>query len=262
MNEEANKPVLFIGGMDSSGGAGLLRDAATAAELSAAARVAVTAVTAQSNSRVAAIHPVPPATVAAQIALAAETPLAAVKIGMLGTGGIVRAVAAALAPVLPGAPLVLDPVLGSSSGRALIDGDGIRTLVASLLPRTALLTPNLPELRALAAPLGLPPEAAEGAIARALLERGCKAVLVKGGHAEKGPVCEDRLHLPGGRIARFAAPRFDAELRGTGCQLASAIAVQLARGKGLETAVALARETVQARFARHHRRAAAEAPAP
>lgn len=236
--------LLCIGGLDSSGGAGLLRDAATAAEFGVACAAAATAITAQSDRAVTAVHPVPPDQVAAQIRAAAEAGIGAVKIGMLGWAATVEAVAAAL----PEAPLVLDPVLAASSGRSLLDAAGLQALLARLLPRAALVTPNLPELARLAAALGLDPAAGEAEAVAALRARGAAAVLVKGGHAAPGDGCEDRLHLGPGHVIAFAGPRFAGTLRGTGCQLASAIAAGLARGADLPAAVAAARAAVERRF--------------
>lgn len=241
-------PVLFIGGMDSSGGAGLLRDAATATALGAAYRVAVTAVTAQSDRQVAATLPMPPDMVAAQIALTAKAGIAATKIGMLANRDVVVAVAANL----PRAPLVLDPVLQSTSGHELLDAPGIAAFMTLLLPHTAVLTPNLPELAALAAYLGLAYSKhnpiTEAQVANALLARGCAAVLVKGGHSEDSAFCEDRLYRNGQSVLPFRAPRLAASLRGTGCQLASALAIGLCAKMPLETAIATAKAMVTRRF--------------
>ncbi|AJE45442.1 bifunctional hydroxymethylpyrimidine kinase/phosphomethylpyrimidine kinase [Celeribacter indicus] len=234
-----NAPVLFVGGLDSSGGAGILRDCATAAELGAPARVAATAVTAQTDQAVSALHPVPSETVVAQIAAAGA--VGAVKLGMLGAAEIVAAVARSL----PETPLVIDPVLRSSSGRDLLDPAGRAALVELLVPRCDLLTPNLPELGALGRHLGT---AGESATVEALMRRGCRAVLVKGGHAAGGAVVEDRLHRPGMPVQRFCAPRVDATLRGTGCQLASAVAVHLSRAVPPAEAVGRAKAQMQRRF--------------
>lgn len=237
--------ILFVGGLDSGGGAGILRDTATAAGLGAASAAALTAVTAQSDASVRAMRLIPPDLVAAQIAAACEGSdgdgtIGAVKIGMLGNAAIVQAVAAAL----PDLPLVLDPVLAASSGRRLLDEEGVEAMLSALAPRTALLTPNLPELAALGRHLGLGPAAAEDAIVAALRGRGVGAVLVKGGHADGGAICEDRLHPNAGPPIVLAGPRIDVRLRGTGCRLASAIAVHLAQGAALETAVRAARDLV------------------
>ncbi|KFE34218.1 bifunctional hydroxymethylpyrimidine kinase/phosphomethylpyrimidine kinase [Thioclava atlantica] len=239
-----SRPVLFIGGLDSSGGAGILRDTATAAELGAPARVALTSVTAQSDHAVTAIHPVPSDVLAAQIDMGLHGGVGAVKIGMLGT----RATVETVADRLPRVPVVLDPVLRSSSGRDLIDAEGRAAMVGRLLPRATLLTPNIPELQALAVATGLSAEAPESTVVAELLGRGCGAVLVKGGHGVPGGLCEDRLYTSAGQVERFARPWVRASLRGTGCQLASAIAVHLGRGLALADAVARARDLLQARF--------------
>ncbi|PTQ68291.1 hydroxymethylpyrimidine/phosphomethylpyrimidine kinase [Celeribacter persicus] len=222
-------PVLMIGGLDSSGGAGVLRDCAVANAFGVTARVAVTAVTAQSDHAVSAVHLVSPDTVRAQIAIAGQ--VGAVKIGMLGTAGTVRAVA----DTLPPAPCVLDPVLMSSSGHMLLDEAGTEALLDCLLPKTDLLTPNLPELSALARHFGLAPKEHEACVAR-LLQRGCGAVLVKGGHAG-GTESVDRLYRPGLPVVPFTAPRTNSTLRGTGCRLASAIAAHLSKGARLVSAI-------------------------
>ncbi|TNE68664.1 MAG: hydroxymethylpyrimidine/phosphomethylpyrimidine kinase [Rhodobacteraceae bacterium] len=219
-------PVLMIGGLDSSGGAGVLRDCAVAEAFGVPARVAVTAVTAQSDQAVSAVHPVPPDTIRAQIAIAGQ--VGAVKIGMLGTAETVRAVAELLPPV----PCVVDPVLMTSSGHMLLDETGIAALIADLLPKTDLLTPNLPELSALARALGLAPDDREGCVAK-LLKLGCGAVLVKGGH-DDGPQSVDRLYRGTRPALDFTARRTDSTLRGTGCRLASAIAVHLANRDGTD----------------------------
>lgn len=234
--------VLLIGGTDSSGGAGLTRDIATVTGMGAETCVAVTAVTAQTDARVSAIQMMSPELVGEQIKGASGVD--AVKIGMLGAAQIVSAVARNL----PAAPLVLDPVLASTSGRVLLDGAGMEALLTELLPRTTLLTPNLPELRILSSRLGLENEPDESACARALMGCGCKAVLVKGGHAEHEALCEDRLYLENGTLLTFSGIRYGFSLRGTGCQIASAIAVTLGQGGDLRTAVSTARNRVMARF--------------
>ena len=118
-----SKAILVIGGVDSGGGAGILRDYSTARNLGVQVRVAVTAVTAQDDEGVHALHPMPPEIVAAQIA--STGPVGAVKIGMLGTAAIVAAVVQALPAAVP---VVLDPVLRSSSGHDLLDSQGLHAL--------------------------------------------------------------------------------------------------------------------------------------
>ncbi|MGH8261627.1 MAG: bifunctional hydroxymethylpyrimidine kinase/phosphomethylpyrimidine kinase, partial [Steroidobacteraceae bacterium] len=180
-----NPVVLVIAGSDSSGGAGLARDVRTLADLGADALCAVTAVTAQSDRRVAAVHPVPPDIIRSQIEAAFETRAPdVVKIGMLVDRRTVEVVAAALESFALGSGLiVLDPVLVSSSGGILLDDEGLAVLRERLLPRVTLLTPNVPEAAAL---LDEKPAASASALdaqAQRLLDLGPRAVLLKGGHA-------------------------------------------------------------------------------
>lgn len=231
--------VLMIGGMDSSGGAGLLRDCAVAADFEVPVCVAVTAVTAQTDRAVLQADICAPQMVQAQFRAAfQQSPVAAVKIGMLGNAAVVRAVAEALRADAPACvPVVLDPVIGSSSGKALLDGAGIRALT-ELLPLVDLVTPNLPELARLGQVLG----AAEPVAA--LLRAGAGAVLVKGGH-DSGAEAVDRL-VTSDQISTFTAPRLPGTRRGTGCTLAAAIACGLAVGQGVPDAVKQAKAHVTA----------------
>ena len=225
--------ILAIGGTDSSGGAGLTRDTAMAAELGAILRPVVTAVTVQTNDAVLAIHPSPPQGVADQAYAALATPPApgAVKIGMLGSAAVAEAVNATLPEDLP---VVLDPVLKATSGGTLMEAGGF----GALLRRAALVTPNLAELETLSG-LGGSVEAQ----AAALLAQGVPAVLVKGGHGS-GAESIDLLFTRCGAAASFAAPRLAVSKRGTGCSLATAIACLLAQGAGLEDACRRGKEAV------------------
>jgi hydroxymethylpyrimidine/phosphomethylpyrimidine kinase len=233
--------VLVIGGSDSSGGAGLVRDVQTLTRLGARVLCAVTAVTAQSDSGVRAVHPMPPDLVRAQIAAAfATTRIGAIKIGMLATGAVALAVAASLPP-RGEVPMVLDPVLRSSSGGVLLDDAGREALQAVLLPRATLVSPNLAELASL---LGVAAAGAEAELieqGRALLALGPRSVLLKGGHGG-GREAVDLLLLEGQPVWRLSAPRSARTLRGTGCALASAIAAGLAAGSSLEDACARAKQ--------------------
>jgi hydroxymethylpyrimidine/phosphomethylpyrimidine kinase len=237
--------VLVIAGTDSSGGAGLTRDVATLAHFQTAALCAVTAVTAQTDGAVEAIEAVPAALVGAQIRCALDSQrVRAVKIGMLAMRATVEAVAQAL-----GAgghlPLVLDPVLISSSGRELLDRAGRRALLASLLPRATLLTPNIPEAALL---LEARPASSEDELlaqARALCIRGAAAVLLKGGHGV-GSSSVDWLVSTDGSARAFTAPRSAQAQRGTGCALASAIAAGLAADLPLAAACERAKDYLTA----------------
>ncbi len=169
--------VLIVAGSDSSGGAGIVRDIETVTTWGLKAAIAVTAVTAQSDRRVTAVQPMEPALVAAQMQAALEGgEVGAVKIGMLANAGIVAAVADVLEQH-PTLPVVLDPVLASTSGKVLLEPDGVRLMIERLLPRADLVTPNLPELALLT---GIR-DFAESV--EALLKLGIRAALIKGGHA-------------------------------------------------------------------------------
>lgn len=245
MSSRARPVVLVIAGSDSSGGAGIVRDVQTLTDLSTDALCVVTAVTAQSNRRVTAVHAVPPEAVRAQIEAAYATRRPdAVKIGMLGNRATVAAVAEALGRLGAGAaPIVLDPVLVASSGGALLDEAGRQALQEQLLPLATLLTPNVPEAAALLCEEPAAGEAALDLQAQRLLELGARAVLLKGGHAAEGEAV-DRLVTRSEPLRRLTAPRVSAARRGTGCALASAIAARLAQGQMLFEACQSAKEYV------------------
>ena len=240
------RAVLVIAGTDPSGGAGLVRDVYTLAQLRTAALCAVTAVTVQTDARYQGTHAVPAAIVSAQIAAAlTHAQLGAVKIGMLGSAAVVRAVAASLAASR--LPVVLDPVLASSSGAALLDEEGRQALLECLLPRATVVTPNIPEAAAL---LGLPSAHEPQALltqARALLARGAEAVLLKGGHGT-GEEAIDYLVCPGRPPQLLRAPRAQGSVRGSGCALATAIAAGLAAGVELGPACVRAKQYLSERF--------------
>jgi len=201
----------------------------------------VTAVTAQSDAHVSAVHVVPAELVRAQMTAALATAsIQAIKIGMLATRSTVLAVAAGL-PAEP--PVVLDPVLASSSGGELLDRAGREALCSALLPRVTLLTPNIPEAAAIlgSAVASTPEELLrQGA---ALLTLGPAAVLLKGGHAS-GPEATDLLLMREAAPRWLRTPRIDAVRRGSGCALASAIAAGLASGLDLATACERGKEHV------------------
>lgn len=227
--------VLTIAGSDSGGGAGVQADLKTFTALGAYGLSAITALTVQDTLGVHAVMAVPPGFVAHQARAGLADPGAdVVKLGMLGTA----AVAAAVAEVLeehPGLPVVVDPVMVAKGGASLLDAAALSVLRGRLLPRAAVLTPNLPEAEALC---GL----AAGTLAErerccaALLGMGAAAVLLKGGHGEGGEVV-DLLATSEG-VEGFAAPRLPTRhTHGTGCTLASAVAAGLAQGMGLRAAV-------------------------
>lgn len=237
--------VLVVAGTDSSGGAGIARDVETLAAFGLRACLSITAVTAQTDGRVEWVECMPPALVETQIRAAlAGGQVRAVKLGMLARPETASAVHRALSESRD-IPLVVDPVLVSSSGRALMEGDGV-SAYRNLFPLATLLTPNLPELAVLS---GCAEARSEGEAirqARQLIRHGARAVLVKGGHAS-GPEAVDLLVTADG-LTRHALPRLEASMRGTGCALASAIAANLALGRDLSRSVSEAKAFVRLKF--------------
>jgi hydroxymethylpyrimidine/phosphomethylpyrimidine kinase len=237
---------LTIAGSDPSGGAGIQADLKTFTVLGVYGAAVITALTAQSTQGVAGVFGVPPDFVALQIAtLAADMEIAAVKTGMLNDAATVRAVTAAITRHNLH-PLIVDPVMVATSGDALLEDDAVAAVRDELLPLADLLTPNLPEAARL---LGVPvaaDEAEMAAQARALLELGCKAVVLKGGHAT-GPEAIDTFIERGGSPFRLVLPRVDtANTHGTGCAFSAAVAAYLARGEPLGAAVTAAKRFVHA----------------
>jgi hydroxymethylpyrimidine/phosphomethylpyrimidine kinase len=224
---------VLVGGIDPGTGAGALRDLLTAAALGAGAHVVGTAFTVQGASF--AVEP----RAADRVALALTSALAdsgacSVKIGMVARADIACAIATVLAS--HGGPIVYDPVLRASSGGSLYDGD--RASVLALAQRATLLTPNLDEAAwLLERPVRTRAEAR--AAARALRDLGVAAVLLKGGHLA-GEATDVLLTSAGETL--LACPRSAGPSpRGTGCALATAIAVELAAGFPLDDAVASAK---------------------
>lgn len=236
--------LLVIAGSDSSGGAGIQADIKTACAFGVYAMTAVTAVTAQDTTGLHSIHPMPAGLVTEQIACClSDIGADAIKIGMLGSAEILESVADILEHEARNVPVVLDPVLASTSGTRLLDERGAAVLRDRLIPLATLVTPNIPEAEALAG-LSISNKEQAMAAARQLRELGSQAVLVKGGHAS-GEYAEDVLVWRGG-VDALSFPRIDTRhTHGTGCTLATAIACGLAKGLWLQLAVSQAREFVQ-----------------
>ena len=229
--------VLTIAGSDSGGGAGIEADIKTISALGAYACTTITAVTAQNTLGVSGVHVLP----AEFVRLSIETVLSdigadAIKLGMLANEEIIRTVAACLPKNLP---VVLDPVMVATSGAVLLPDAAIFALREELLPRAAIVTPNLPEAAKLT---GLPvgTDAEKIAAGHALLAMGAQAALIKGGHGE-GDTLTDYLITATG-VETISLPRLHSKnTHGTGCTLASAIATGLAQGLPLSDAVQRAR---------------------
>jgi len=236
--------ILTIAGSDSGGGAGIQADQRTIRAIGGHALTAVTAVTAQDTRGIAAWRPVADSLVEAQVESALRGfPVSAIKTGLLPGPGAVRAVCRALAGV-PAIPLVVDPVLSSSSGTVFLSGAGLRALRDRLLPMASLVTPNWPEAAALTG-LAVGTHAQAERAALDLSGRIGRPVLVKGGHG-RGRECRDCLATPDGEVTWYGNPRIATlNTHGTGCVLSAAVAAWLGRGADTASAVRLARSFLQ-----------------
>lgn len=234
--------VLIIAGSDSGGGAGIQADIKTVTALGGYAASAITALTAQNTMGVFGVHPVPPAFVRQQIEIVlSDIGTDVIKTGMLADLAIVEAVAEALMPHAK-LPLIVDPVMVAKGGGALLTQEAIGAVLACLVPRARLLTPNAPEAARLTG-LDVEDLAGQQRAADALQKAGAGAVLIKGGHIA-GPVIRDVL-ADGDGLHVFESPRLQVRAtHGTGCTLASAIAALLAQHVPLRDAVARARDYV------------------
>ena len=235
--------VLAVAGSDSGAGAGIQADLKTFAAFEVYGCSAVTAVTAQNTVSVRRSVAVSADLVEAQMeTVLGDIRISAIKIGLLPTASVVRAVARVLAR--HEAPdVVYDPVMAASTGRSLQAASALDAARGELLPRVTVVTPNLAELARLT---GSPPPGADPEVdraARRLLDAGPGWVLVTGGH-RPGRSSRDRLHGPrGSGCARwYRAPRLETRHgHGTGCTLSSAIAARLALGDGVPEAVEAAK---------------------
>ena len=226
---------LSIAGSDPSGGAGLQADLKTFSALGVYGATAITAVTVQNTVGVKYVHALPPQVVYDQIVTVMEDIMPdAVKIGMVNDAETLDAIVRALTLHRPRF-LVVDPVMVSTSGCALMQADALQVMEERLLPMADIVTPNLPEAWTLAGTDSSVDEAAH-----AILRLGVKALLIKGGHAE-GTTKTDYLYVSyddGVKRTEFSSATVDTfNTHGTGCTLSSAIAAMLARGHGMEEAV-------------------------
>ncbi|MCP8940656.1 bifunctional hydroxymethylpyrimidine kinase/phosphomethylpyrimidine kinase [Alsobacter sp. SYSU M60028] len=225
-----------IAGSDSGGGAGIQADLKTFSALGVYGATVITALTAQNTLGVQAIQDVPVSFIKAQMdSVFSDFDVSAVKIGMLANARVIEAVAAGLDRHNV-ETVVLDPVMVATSGDRLLVSDAVAALRDVLVPRCLLITPNLPEAAALLDEPVATDEAAMRRQGEALLARGARRVLMKGGHAE-GPASVDLLVTPEG-VERLEAKRIATRnTHGTGCTLSAAIAAGLARGLELPRAV-------------------------
>jgi len=228
--------VLTIAGSDSSGGAGIQADLKTFSALGVYGASAITALTAQNTHGVVALHVPPAAFLTQQLdTVFSDLRIDAVKIGMLASVDNVRAVVAALRRYRP-SHVVLDTVMISKSGHALLATEAVAALRDELLPLADLLTPNLPEAAALLGQAEAGDEAVMLDQGQALRAMGARAVLMKGGHLA-GALCPDWL-IEADATSRLSGPRIATRhTHGTGCTLSAAIAALLPQRADLAAAV-------------------------
>lgn len=243
MTRRAN--ILTIAGSDSGGGAGIQADLKTIAALGGFGTCVITALTAQNGRGVSGIHaPDPSFTVLQLQAVREGFPLHAAKTGMLFSAAIIKNLALQLQD--KDFPLVVDPVSVSQSGHQLLEREAVEVLKSKILPLADLLTPNVPEAEMLS---GLPLKCDDNVadVARALLDMGPKAVLLKGGHMQAADMVTDWLCLPGQLPVPMSSPRIETtNTHGTGCTLSAAIATSLGQGHSLHDAVQRGRDYLHA----------------
>jgi hydroxymethylpyrimidine/phosphomethylpyrimidine kinase len=244
--------VLTIAGSDSGGGAGIQADLKAFAYCGVHGLCAITALTAQNTLEVSAIQSIPAEMVLAQVrTVARDIGVDAVKVGMLGTAEVTLAVAGALDELARGTPIVVDPVMVAESGSVLLADDAQRALIAEILPRASVLTPNLTEARVLAGePADSPHGDAEAAaLARAVLDLGPAVVVLTGGH--RAHATDLFLSSEDDQVVEIPGERHpDGAAHGSGCTHSSVLAAQLALGHSELQAARLARALTGAAVAR------------
>ena len=228
MTSETRIPrLLSIAGSDSGGGAGIQADLKAFAACGVHGMTAITALTAQNTVAVTGVQQVPPEMILAQIrAVSSDIGVDAVKIGMLGDTRTIEAVARGLDELPPGTPVVLDPVMVAESGAPLLDRDARSSMIGLLLPRATVITPNVPEARALVDP-GTAPGDDVASLARALHALGPAVVVVTGGHRAQAI----DVFFDGRRTVEIPGERHpDGAAHGSGCTHSSVLAARLAWG--------------------------------
>lgn len=238
---------LTIAGSDSCGGAGIQADLKTFQAIGVYGMSAVTAVTVQNTQMVHAIQEINPRIVHDQITcLFEDIKIDAVKIGMVSSIGLVDAIADALSKV-DRPPVVLDPVMISKSGYALLKRDAQEALVAKLFPLAEVVTPNIHEAEALVGSAIRDQNAMQEA-ARKITDLGAAKVVVKGGHMD-GDQATDIL-FDGETFRQLSSPRTEtANTHGTGCTFSSAIAAYMAKGQPFFDAVGNAKAYISGAIA-------------
>jgi hydroxymethylpyrimidine/phosphomethylpyrimidine kinase len=233
---------LTIAGSDSGAGAGIQADLKTFAALGVYGLTVITAITAQNTVGVRAVQAVDLDVIKAQLdAVAEDFSIGALKTGMLSSAAIIETVAAGIQRHRL-RPVIVDPVMIAKSGDRLLREDAVDALRRSLLPLAEVVTPNIPEAEVLA---GRPIRTRDDRLiaARAIMDLGAHAVVIKGGHTEDDPIVDLLVDTNG--VREFFAPRIaTTSTHGTGCTFSAAITAGLAQGLDLQHAVAQARDYV------------------
>ena len=232
--------VISIAGSDSGAGAGIQADLKAFARCGVWGMTAITAITAQNTAAVTAVYPLPPEAIVEQVrAVADDIGVDAVKIGMVGNAEAIGAVGQAL-DLIPEAPVVLDPVMVAESGARLLDQTAEDAVRTGLVPRAAVVTPNLSEAAVLAE---RDPDAGVEELARAIHALGPDAVVVTGGHRDTA----SDVFFDGERLVEIPGERYPAGTsHGSGCTHSSALAAHLALGADPLTAAQRAKEIAAA----------------
>ncbi len=239
--------VLTVAGSDSGGGAGIQADLKVFHACGAHGVSATTSITSQNTQGVQDRYDLPPAVVGSQLeSIFSDFSIAALKTGMLANIGIIRVVANALRRN-PHGPIVVDPVMLSSSGAALLDLEAMGGLVAELMSQAEVVTPNVPEAEALTGRRLRNGEDVREAARDIAMETGCRHTLITGGHlADESSVTDVLFVRETGEWLEFSSERLRTEnLHGTGCVLSASLACGLAQGWDMRSAVQRARETVR-----------------
>jgi len=234
MDEQPPPAACTIAGSDPGAGAGIQADLKTFAALGVWGTTVITAVTAQNTRGVLGYTMVPEEHVLLQLeAVLADFDIRAIKTGMLGTAGMIRAVARRLPRDIP---LVVDPVMVATSGGRLFDDKATGVLLCELLPRATVVTPNLEEARVLSGVDRIGTVAEMEAAGRRILALGPDYVVMKGGHLP-GDEAVDLL-IGHGKVVRLAGQRYPRDVHGSGCCFSAAITAYLALGCSVEDAFA------------------------
>jgi hydroxymethylpyrimidine/phosphomethylpyrimidine kinase len=239
--------VLICAGLDPAGGAGLIADVRVVGELGGRPSGVITALTVQNTTGVVECHACDPEVISHQLAfLLTDVEMRAVKIGMIGSTAVAKAIATALQ--LTAAPVVWDPILYPSRGDVALADSLFGDAIVALRPHLTVVTPNARELAYMTS-MPVTDLASAEAAGRALVQRLDAAVLVKGGHLGGDEAVDVLLHAGGREEMRASRVRGGEHVHGTGCALSSAIAAYLANGRDLVEACELAKQYVGAKIA-------------